>query len=153
MRLNLEPYLKKNKNLSEFERQLLDNDDNYMLNKIRPISSNNISKIPSKYLPNFIDDLNQKVNSVLYSSIANKLNKKSLKQKLLNQKSLNISKNNKSFQEPTTNSLYLKREKAVMLEKIKKNIDEYKFEKNKQYKILKEKNKAFRKNLKNFFNE
>ena len=38
-----------------------------------------------------------------------------------------------------------------MLEK--KNIDEYKFEKNKQYKILKEKNKFFRKNLKNFFNE
>ncbi len=153
LRLNLEPYLKKNKNLSEFERQLLDNDDNYMLNQIRPISSNNISKIPSKYLPNFIDDLNQKVNSVLYSSIANKLNKKSLKKKLLIQKSLNISKNNKSFQEPTTNSLYLKREKAVMLEKIKKNIDEYKFEKNKQYKILKEKNRVFRKQLKNSFNK
>ena len=117
MRLNLEPYLNKNKNLSEFERQLLDNDDNYMLDKIRPISSNNVAKIPSKYLPNFIDDLNQKVNSVLYSSIANKLNKKSLKQKLLNQKSVNISKNNKSFQEQKINYLYLKREKAVMLEK------------------------------------
>jgi hypothetical protein len=49
--------------------------------------------------------------------------------------------------------LYLKREKAVMLEKIKKNIDEYKFDKNKQYKILKEKNRVFRKQLKNSFNK
>jgi len=153
LRLNLEPYLNKNKNLSEFERQLLDNDDNYMLDKIRPISSNNVAKIPSKYLPNFIDDLNQKVNSVLYSSIANKLNKKSLKHKFLNQKSLNISKNNKSLEEPTTNSLYLKREKAVMLEKIKQNIDEYKNEKNRQNKILKEKNQVFRKSLKNSFHK
>ena len=115
MRLNIEPYLNENKNLSEFEKQLLEDDDNYLLKKIRPISYKNISKIPNKNLLNFIDDLNIKINKVLYSSVANKYNKKTDRKKVKEKKKKNIYKLNKSAEEPTTSSLYFKREKAFML--------------------------------------
>ena len=153
MRLNIEPYLNENKNLSEFEKQLLEDDDNYLLKKIRPISFKSISKIPNKNLLNFIDDLNIKINKVLYSSVANKYNKKTERKKVKEKKKKINSKLNKSVEEPTTSSLYFKREKAFMLEKIKKNINEFKNEKNKKWKFLKEKNRVFRQNLINSNNE
>ena len=153
MRLNIEPYLNENKNLSEFEKQLLEDDDNYLLKKIRPISFKNISKIPNKNLLNFIDDLNIKINKVLYSSVANKYNKKTERKKGKEKKKKINNKLNKSAEEPTTSSLYFKREKAFMLEKIRKNINEFKNEKNKKWKFLKEKNRVFRQNLINSNNE
>ena len=94
MKLNIEQYLKKKKNITEFEKQLIDNDDNHMLNKIRPLSSKSVAKIPSKNLLNFVDDLNKKVNKILYSSISNKFIEKIFGKKIHAKKNLNTIKNN-----------------------------------------------------------
>ena len=155
MKLNIEPYLNKKKNITEFEKQLIDNDDNHMLNKIRPLSSKSVAKIPSKNLLNFVDDLNKKVNKILYSSVSNKFIERIFGKKIRVKKNLNTIKNNmnKSSSDPLTNLLYFKREKALMLEKIKRNINEYKNEKNKKWNFLKEKNRMFRKKMKSTIDE
>ena len=155
MKLNIEPYLNKKKNITEFEKQLIDNDDNHMLNKIRPLSSKSVAKIPSKNLLNFVDDLNKKVNKILYSSISNKFIERIFEKKIHAKKNLNTIKNNmnKSSPDTLTNLLYFKREKALMLEKIKRNINEYKNEKNKKWNFLKEKNRMIRKKMKSTIDE
>ena len=149
MRLNLEPYLDKKKKVSEIEKQFIRNDDNEIIKKIRPINSNSISKIPSNNLSNFIDDLNQKANKILNSSIINNKFEERLfkKQKIKLNKEKQNSKNSKNFLNPS-NSLYIKREKALMLKSIKRNISDYKNERKQKFINLKEKNKKFRKRYK-----
>ena len=149
MRLNLEPYLDKKKKVSEIEKQFIRNDDNEIIKKIRPINSNSISKIPSNNLSNFIDDLNQKANKILNSSIINNKFEERIfkKQKIKLNKEKQNSKNSKNFLNPS-NSLYIKREKALMLKSIKRNISDYKNERKQKFINLKEKNKKFRKRYK-----
>ena len=150
MRINIEPYLNKKKTISEIQKQLIKNDENEIIKKIRPINSNSISKIPSNNLSNFIDDLNQKANKILNSSIiTSKFEERILKKqkrKLINKEKQN-SKNSTNFLNPSK-SLYIKREKALMLKAIKRNINEYKIERKQKYINLKEKNKKFRKRFK-----
>ena len=150
MRINIEPYLNKKKTISEIQKQFIKNDENEIIKKIRPINSNSISKIPSNNLSNFIDDLNQKANKILNSSIiTSKFEERILKKqkrKLINKEKQN-SKNSTNFLNPSK-SLYIKREKALMLKAIKRNINEYKIERKQKYINLKEKNKKFRKRYK-----
>ena len=150
MRINIEPYLNKKKTISEIQKQFIKNDENEIIKKIRPINSNSISKIPSNNLSNFIDDLNQKANKILNSSIiTSKFEERILKKqkrKLINKEKQN-SKNSTNFLNPSK-SLYIKREKALMLKAIKRNINEYKIERKQKYINLKEKNKKFRKRFK-----
>ena len=151
MRLNIEPYLNKKKDISEIEKQFIKNDDNEMIKKIRPFNSNSISKIPINNLSNFIEHLNQKTNKILNSSIISskfeeKLFKKQ-KKELLNNEKHNLRKNSNNLLNPS-NTLSLKREKALMLKSIKKNISEFKIERRKKFINLKEKNKKFRRRFK-----
>jgi hypothetical protein len=150
LRINIEPYLNKKKTISEIQKQFIKNDENEIIKKIRPINSNSISKIPSNNLSNFIDDLNQKANKILNSSIiTSKFEERILKKqkrKLINKEKQN-SKNSTNFLNPSK-SLYIKREKALMLKAIKRNINEYKIERKQKYINLKEKNKKFRKRFK-----
>ena len=150
MRINIEQYKKKKKTISEIQKQFIKNDENEIIKKIRPINSNSISKIPSNNLSNFIDDLNQKANKILNSSIiTSKFEERILKKqkrKLINKEKQN-SKNSTNFLNPSK-SLYIKREKALMLKAIKRNINEYKIERKQKYINLKEKNKKFRKRFK-----
>ena len=53
----LELYLQKSRILSEFEKEIQQDDDNYVLNLSRPLSTDKIKDINNKNLFKFTDDL------------------------------------------------------------------------------------------------
>ncbi len=143
----LDLYLQKSRILSEFEKEIQQDDDNYVLNLSRPLSTDKIKDINNKNLFKFIDDLfcNQSINNLLFSSTANKELDLFLKTKRLTQ-----NKNNKNLKNvvPTSYSLYFKREKKNTINKIKQKINEFKTNRKTHLTILKKKNIKFINNLK-----
>ena len=143
----LELYLQKSKILSEFEKEIQQDDDNYILNLSRPLSTDKIKEFNHKNLFKFIDDLfcNQSINNLLFSSTANKeldlfLKTKRLTQNNNNKKSKNVI--------PTSYSLYFKREKKNTINKIKLKIKDFKSDRKIHSSILKKKNIKFIQQLK-----
>ena len=123
----LESY-SQNKNISEFEKEMLAHDENHILNLERPISTRDIGKLPKGILQSFIDDImcNSKINHLLYSSNANKELLFYLKQKkfLLKNTNVYIKRNpfiSKKNRRPCE-SVFLKKKKAAMFQIIKDNI-------------------------------
>ena len=143
----LELYLQKSRILSEFEKEIQQDDDNYVLNLSRPLSTDKIKDINNKNLFKFIDDLfcNQSINNLLFSSTANKELDLFLKTKRLTQNKKN---NNLKNVAPTSYSLYFKREKKNTINKIKQKINEFKTDRKTHLTILKKKNIKFINNLK-----
>ena len=143
----LDLYLQKSRILSDFEKEIQQDDDNYVLNLSRPLSTDKIKDINNKNLFKFIDDLfcNQSINNLLFSSTANKELDLFLKTKRLTQ-----NKNNKNLKNvvPTSYSLYFKREKKNTINKIKQKINEFKTNRKTHLTILKKKNIKFINNLK-----
>ena len=143
----LELYLQKSRILSEFEKEIQQDDDNYVLNLSRPLSTDKIKDINNKNLFKFIDDLfcNQSINNLLFSSTANKELDLFLKTKRLTQ-----NKNNKNLKNvvPTSYSLYFKKKKKNTINKIKQKINEFKTNRKTHLTILKKKNIKFINNLK-----
>ena len=151
----LENYQINKKNLSEYEKEALAHDENHILNLERPISINGIKKLPKNTLHKFIDDVmcNNKMNNLLYSSTAkNELNFY-LKQKksLLNANNKINDKNPFLFHKNKRpiESLFLKKQKSIMLEEIKTNLTEFKINQNKSMQLLKDKNDNFHKSQEN----
>ena len=68
------PYKDRKKSISEFEKNLLNQDENYKLNLERPMATNQIKNIKQNVIHSFIDDImcNNQVNTLLYSSNAKK---------------------------------------------------------------------------------
>ena len=146
----LESYTQ-NKNISEFEKEMLAHDENHLLNLERPLSTRDIGKLPKGILPSFIDDImcNNKINHLLYSSNANKELLFYLKQKkfLLKNTKVYVKRNpfiSKKNRRPCE-SVFLKKKKAAMFQIIKENISEYKDNKSHSLKLLAKKNENFHK--------
>lgn len=147
----LEPYKTQRKKISEFEKEMLAQDENHLLNLKRPISTKGIEKLPNNILQSFIDDImcNKKINRLLYSSNANKELLFYLKQKnfIIKNTKVYIRRNpfssNKNIR--PCESVFLKKKKDAMFQIIKENISEFKDNKNISMKLLKIKNNSFHK--------
>lgn len=142
----IEPYKIHKRKLSEFENELRIHDENYLLNLVRPLSAKSIKQVPKKALSLFIDDImcNKSMNKLLYQSNANKEELFYIKEKNIFIKNLSMANLN-----PPPESLFKKKKKLAMFQKIKENISEYKNSKKSIIKILRVKNKIFEKKISN----
>ena len=134
------------KNLSDFEKKILSEDGNYIMNLQRPLSLKTVNKFPNDKLRIFIDDImsNEKINNLLYSTTYKEeldlnLNPKKSNSTggLISQKSNKISK----YQ-----SLYFKKQKSIMIDTIKDSISNFKLSKSLSMSKMKIKNLKFFKN-------
>ena len=147
----LEHYQTQRKKISEFEKEMLDHDENHLLNLQRPLSARGIEKLPNNILQSFIDDImcNKKINKLLYSSNEEKELLFYLKQKnfILKNTKVYIKRNPFSLKKNIwpCESVFLKKKKDAMFQIIKENISEYKNNKNISMKRLKSKNNSFHK--------
>ena len=151
----LENYEGNKKNISEFEKVALAHDENHILNLERPISINGIKKLPNDNLHKFIDDVmcNNKMNNLLYSSTAKNVLRFYLKQKKSLLKANNKIDDSNPFlfhkNKRPIESLFLKKQKSMMLEEIKSNLTEFKINQNKSMQLLTNKNNKFFKSQEN----
>ena len=141
------PY-KQQKQMSEFERNLLNQDENYRLNLERPMATNQIKSIKQNKIYTFIDDVmcNNKVNTLLYSSNAKKELAFYLKQKNSLLKVIPL-KNGVGYLagggKKTVKSFSIRQKQEKMYENIKQHIESYKSNKSKSLNYLKCKNYEF----------
>lgn len=153
----LKKYKTQKKKLTEFEKILLSQDDNYIMNLERPLSLKEISKFPIKKLEIFIDDImcNKKINNLLYSNNYKKQVDLYLKQKnaiIKNTKikdSKNKTQSNVHKRLTKCESLFLKKKKSIILKEITDNISNFKMTKSLSTNKLKIKNKEFYKSYQN----
>ena len=142
------PYKERKKSISQFELNILKQDENYKLNLERPLASNQIKNINQNKIYLFIDDImcNNKVNTLLYSSCAKKEESFYLKQKKSLLKVIPL-KNGVGYLagggKKTVKSFSKKRMQEKMYEKIKKHIENYKISRNKSMILLNNKNNEF----------
>ena len=142
------PYKERKKSLSDFEKNLLNQDENYKLNLERPMATNQIKNIKQNVIHSFIDDImcNNQVNSLLYSSNAKKELYFYLKQKKSLLKVVPL-KNGIGYLagggKKTVKSFSEKQRQEKMYENIKKHIENYKISRNKSMVLLKNKNEEF----------
>ena len=142
------PYKDRKKELSEFERNLLNQDENYRLNLERPMATNQIKNIKQNVIHSFIDDImcNNQVNTLLYLSNAKKELSFYLKQKKTLLKVVPL-KNGIGYLagggKKTLKSFSEKQRLEKMYENIKKHIENYKLNKNKSMLYLQNKNDEF----------
>ena len=142
------PYKDRKKSLSEFERNLLNQDENYRLNLERPMATNQIKNIKQNVIYSFIDNImcNNQVNTLLYSSNAKKELSFYLKQKKTLSKVVPL-KNGIGYLagggKNTVKSFSEKQRLEKMYENIKKHIENYKIRKNKSMMYLQNKNEEF----------
>lgn len=141
------PY-KEQKQISEFERNLLNQDENYRLNLERPMAVNQIRTIKQNKIHTFIDDImcNNQVNTLLYSSNAKKELSFYLKQKRSLLKVVPL-KNGIGYLsgggKKTVKSFSIKQKQERMYENIKQHIESYKQGKSESLNFLKTKNYEF----------
>lgn len=141
------PY-KEEKQISEFERNLLNQDENYRLNLERPMAVNQIRTIKQNKIHSFIDDImcNNQVNTLLYSSNAKKELSFYLKQKRSLLKVVPL-KNGIGYLagggKKTVKSFSIRQKQEKMYENIKQHIENYKQGKNESLNFLKTKNYEF----------
>ena len=142
------PYKERKKSISEFEKNLLNQDENYKLNLERPMATNQIKNIKQNIIHSFIDDImcNNQVNTLLYSSNAKKELSFYLKQKKTLLKVVPL-KNGIGYLagggKKTVKSFSEKQRVEKMYENIKKHIENYKISRNKSMILLKNKNEEF----------
>ena len=141
------PY-KEQKQISEFERNLLNQDENYKLNLERPMAVNQIRTIKQNKIHSFIDDImcNNQVNTLLYSSNAKKELSFYLKQKRSLLKVVPL-KNGIGYLagggKKTVKSFSIRQKQERMYENIKQHIENYKQGKSESLNFLKNKNYEF----------
>ena len=151
----LEKYKIKKRILSDFEKKILSEDDNYIMKLQRPLSIKEINKFSDDKLRIFIDDImcNKTINNLLYSSnYKNELDIYLTQKKILlgNPKSTdNLLSSTKKNNITQCESLFLQKKKTIMLDIIKNSISNFKLTKSLSMKKLKEKNKEFFKTLQN----
>lgn len=151
----LEKFNRKRKNISEFEKKILSEDDNYVMNLQRPISVKQIKKFSNDKLQIFIDDImcNKNVNYLLFSKNGKKELNLYLRQKNAIIKNARIS--DKSTYSPNQKklthcqSLFWEKKKALAFDSIKKDISNFKLAKSLSMNKLKSKNDEFFKSQKN----
>ena len=142
------PYKDRKKSISEFEQNLLNQDENYRLNLERPMETNQIKNIKKNIIHSFIDDImcNNQVNTLLYSSTAKKELSFYLKQKKTLLKVVPL-KNGIGYLggggKKTVKSFSDKQRLEKMYENIKNHIENYKINKNKSMILLQNKNEEF----------
>ena len=142
------PYKDRKKSISEFEKNLLNQDENYKLNLERPMATNQIKNIKQNVIHSFIYDImcNNQVNTLLYSSNAKKELTFYLKQKKSLLKVVPL-KNGIGYLagggKKTVKSFSEKQRLEKMYENIKKHIENYKISRNKSMMLLKNKNEEF----------
>ena len=145
---DLLPYKERKKSISEFEINLLNQDENYKLELERPMATNQIKNIKQTFIHSFIDDImcNNKVNNLLYSSNAKKELTFYLKQKKSLLKVVPL-KNGVGYLsgggKKTVKSFSEKQKLEKTYENIKKYIEDYKVGRNKSMLYLKNKNDDF----------
>ena len=143
---------KNKRNISEFEKQLLSEDENYVMNLQRPLSIKEIKHLKNDRLQIFIDDLmcNKKVNRLLFSRNGKKELDLYSKQKkaILKNASISNSSNNYPKGQKLTQceSLFWEKKKAKVFDSIKNDISNFKLTKSLSMSKLKSKNKEFYKN-------
>jgi len=141
------PY-KEQKPMSEFEKNLLNQDENYRLNLERPMAVNQIKTIKQNKIHTFIDDImcNNQVNTLLYSSNARKELSFYLKQKRSLLKVVPL-KNGIGYLagggKKTVKSFSIRQKQERMYENIKQHIENYKHGKSESLNFLKNKNFQF----------
>ena len=150
----LQKYKTNNKKLSEFEKKIISEDGNYIVNLQRPLSLKAVNKFSNDKLRIFIDDImsNDKINNLLYSNTYKKEldlhldTKKSLSKKSKSTNNLIASKSNKmsNFQ-----SLYFRKQKSLMIDTIKHSISNFKLTKSLSMRKMKIKNLKFYKTQQN----
>lgn len=150
----LEKYKRGKKKISEFEKKIMSEDGNYIINLERPISLKEINKFSNDKLKIFIDDImsNKKVNNLLYSNSYRRELELNLKHKKIltrNRKSTDDLISSKSRKITQYKSLFNKKEKAIMVDMIKDNISNFKITKSLSMTKLKIKNKEFYKTQQN----
>ena len=155
----LEPYVEQKQNLSDFEKNLLANNENHKLFLEKPLSLYRIKKLPNENMQKFIDDIlnNKDINTLLYASNVKKEQNYFLKQ---NKKMLRNNQSNKTLYPFITKqrmrpceSLFFKKKKELVLKEIKINVAKYKIEKSESLKKLKIKIDEFIKNQTKIKNE
>lgn len=140
----LESYKTHKRNISEFEKEMLLNNEEHQLYLQRPLSSSQIKSIKSKKLHNFIDDImcNKQINNLLYSANA----KKEISFYLNQSKNFKVSNKDKkenSKNEKSAKNFVKTEKKRKLFQSIKTNLKIYKLLKNKSMKELSTKNKKF----------
>lgn len=147
---------KENKNIGyDYEKYILSEDENYIINLERPLSIKEIKKLSKDKLQIFIDDImcNNKVNNLLYLGNSKKELYLYLKQKkslLKNTKltdTIDLSKMGRKLR--PCESLFLKKKKIKMFDIMKKNINNFKLMKSLSMNKLMIKNKEFYKTQQN----
>ena len=139
----------------DYEKYILSEDENYIINLERPLSIKEIKKLPKEKLQIFIDDImcNNKVNNLLYLGNSKKELYLYLKQKkslLKNTKltdTIDQSKMGRKLR--PCESLFLKKKKVKMFDVIKNNIKNFKLMKSLSMSKLMVKNKEFYKSQQN----
>ena len=139
----------------DYEKYILSEDENYIINLERPLSIKEIKKLPKEKLQIFIDDImcNNKVNNLLYLGNSKKELYLYLKQKkslLKNTKltdPIDLSKVRRKLR--PCESLFLKKKKVKMFDVIKNNIKNFKLMKSLSMSKLMGKNKEFYKTQQN----
>ncbi len=152
--------------MSDFEKEMLKHNEVHMLNLERPLESGEIKKIPLKYFHNFIDHImcNKQVNSLLYSTNAEKMISFYLEQKKVllkvtplvkendttsnssndnNSNNNNRSKKNNKKSKAKGSSFFLKKDNLTVFQNIKKSIENFKINREVSMKEKKLKNENF----------
>ena len=145
----LERYKIKSKRQIDYEKYILSQNNNYLIDLERPLSQKNIKNFPDDKLQIFIDDImcNKKVNDLLYSGNSKKELYIYLKQKnslLKNTKftdSIDPAKMGRKLR--PCESVFLKKKKIIMFDIIRDSISNFKLKKSMSMYKLKEKNKEF----------
>ena len=145
----LERYKIKSKRQIDYEKYILSQNNNYLIDLERPLSQKNIKNFPDDKLQIFIDDImcNKKVNDLLYSGNSKKELYIYLKQKnslLKNTKftdSIDPAKMGRKLR--PCESVFLKKKKVIMFDIIRDSISNFKLKKSISMYKLKAKNKEF----------
>ena len=136
----------------EREIALFHTDLNKIIYSQRPISTKSIRRLPKSTFPIFIDDImcNNKVNTLLYSSNANKETNFYLKQKysLLNYNPENAQSPKKNKLSPL-GAIMLKRSNIQIINSLKEKIAKFLIKRNQIFDKYKEKQEKFEKNQPN----
>ena len=136
----------------EREIALFHTDLNKIIYSQRPISTKSIRRLPKSTFPVFIDDImcNNKVNTLLYSSNANKETNFYLKQKysLLNYNPENAQSPKKNKLSPL-GAIMLKRSNIQIINSLKEKIAKFLIKRNQIFDKYKEKQENFEKNQPN----
>ena len=153
----LEKYKAQNKKLSEFEKKIMSEDNNHIMNLNRPLSLKLLRKLSSDKLQIFIDDMmsNKKINKLLFSNNYKKEINFNLKHQNKNKNKTftkNIKSRNNIIQSNknkimTCESLFFQKKKTIMLDMIKDNISNFKMAKSSSMMKLKLKNNEFYKTI------